>query len=157
MGFPLARAGDPGFFGEIVSTDPDGHVKANEDEAVKIIAPTYFYRDRHAFPLTWDPAAVLHTELRGSVEKFVNVIRRQVFNVHGDRDCVLCPTLYSLGAQGARAGATLDYWQGALKNKIPRLEFKGRNWDTDSGPMNSRNPTWSSMYPNAVTSTPTAR
>ena len=122
-----------GFFGEIVSRDPNGHIKVNEDEAVKIIALTYFYRDRHAFPLTWDPASVLNNELRGSILKFVNVIRRQVFNLHGDKGNMLCPTLYSLRAQAARAGATLDYWQGALQEKMPRLEFKGRGWDTKSG------------------------
>ena len=122
-----------GFFGEIVSADLDGHVKVNENEALKIIALTYVYRDRHAFPLTWDPASVLNHELHGSIEKFVNVIRRQVFNLHGDKGNMLCPTLYSLRAQGTRAGATLDYWQGALKEKMPRLEFKGRGWDTESG------------------------
>ena len=99
---------------------------------MKIIALTYFYRDRHAFPLTSDPAFVLNHELRGSIQKFVNVIRRQVFILHGDKGNMLCPTLYSLKAQAARAGATLDYWQGALEVKFPRLEFKGRGWDTES-------------------------
>ena len=46
---------------------------------------------------------------------------------------MLCPTLYFLRAQAARAEATLDYWQGALKEKMPHLEFKGRGWDTESG------------------------
>ena len=66
-----------------MSADSDGHIKINGDEAVKIIALTYFYRDRRAFPRTWDPASVLNHELHGSIEKFVNFIRRQVFNLHG--------------------------------------------------------------------------
>ena len=107
------------YFGEIVSADSDGHVKVNEDEAVKIIALTYFYRDRRAFPLTWDPASAPNHELYGSIEKFINVIRPQRFNLHGDRGNMLCPTLYSLRAQRAWAGATLDYWRGALKQNAP--------------------------------------
>ena len=55
-----------GLFYDIVSRDPNSYIKVNEDEAVKIIALTYFYRGRHAFPLTWDPAYVLNHELRGS-------------------------------------------------------------------------------------------
>ena len=46
---------------------------------------------------------------------------------------MLCPTLYSLRAQGAQAGATLDYWQGVLKQNMLRLEFKERGWNTDLG------------------------
>ena len=45
VGFACARTGDPGFCGEIVSTDTDGLVEINGDEAVKTIALTYFYRD----------------------------------------------------------------------------------------------------------------
>ena len=56
-----------------------------------------------------------------------------MFNLHGNKGNMLCPTLYSLRAQGAWAGAMLDYWQSALKVKMPRLEFKGRSWDTESG------------------------
>ena len=51
-----------GYFCEIVSRDPNGYIKVDENEAVNIIALTYFYRDRHAFPLTWDPASVLNHE-----------------------------------------------------------------------------------------------
>ena len=56
-----------------------------------------------------------------------------MFNLHGDKGNMLCPTLYSLRVKAARAGATLDYWQGSLEEKMPRLEFKGRDWDTESG------------------------
>ena len=104
MGIAVAGLAIQDFFGEIVSRDPNGYIKVNEDEAVKIIALTYLYRDRHAFPLTWDPSSFLNHELRGSILKFVNVIRRQVFNLHGDKGNMLFPTLYSLRAQAARAG-----------------------------------------------------
>ena len=56
-----------------------------------------------------------------------------MFNLHGDKGNMLCPTLYSLRVKAARAGATLDSWQGSLEEKMPRLEFKGRDWDTESG------------------------
>ena len=46
---------------------------------------------------------------------------------------MLCPPLYSLRAQGAQAGATLNYWQGVLKQNMLRLEFKERGWNTELG------------------------
>lgn len=95
------------FFGEIVSRDRDGYVKINPEEAVKIVALSYFYRNERAFPVSWNPAVVLNDELGGFVDKFVNVIRRQVFNLHGSKVNMLCPTRHSLWLQGARAGATL--------------------------------------------------
>ena len=60
-----------------MSADPDGHIKVNEDEGVNIFALTYFYGDRHAFPLTWDPPSVLNHELRDFVEKFVQALSVQ--------------------------------------------------------------------------------
>ena len=115
----------PFFCVEIVSADTDVHVKVNEDKAVKTIALTYFYRDRPAFPLTWDPASVLNHELCGSMEKFVTVIKHEVFNLHGARLNVICPTLYSIRARRARAGATLDYWQGTINKKEAPLGVQG--------------------------------
>ena len=107
--------------------------RINTDEAVKVIALTYLYRDRKAFPDAWDPATVLEDELSGSVDKFVNVIRRQVFNLHGSKGNMLCPTRSSLWAQCERADATLEYWQGAFTARMPPIRFKDRGWDTDSG------------------------
>ena len=83
--------------------------------------------------LPWDPASVPNHKLCGFIQKFINVIRRQVFNLHGNKGNMLCPTLYSLRVQAARAGATLDYWQDSLEEKMPRLEFKDSGWDTESG------------------------
>ena len=107
--------------------------RINTDEAVKIIALTYFYRDRKAFPNAWDPASVLKDELSGSVDRFVNVIRRQVFNLHGSKGNMLCPTRFSLWVQGARADATLEYWSCVFAAKMLPIRFKDRGWDTDSG------------------------
>ena len=71
--------------------------RINTDEAVKIIALTYFCRDRKAFPGAWHPpASVLKDELSGSVDKYVSVIRRQVFNFHGSKGDMVCPSRYSL-------------------------------------------------------------
>ena len=49
-----------------------------------------------------------------------------MFNLHGARGNMICPTLYSLRAQGARAGATLDYWQGTLNKKEDPLRVQGQ-------------------------------
>ena len=38
VGIAVAVVGNPGAFGEIVSCDPNSHVKVNEEEIVKIIA-----------------------------------------------------------------------------------------------------------------------
>ena len=120
-----------GFFGDIVSRNRDGYVRINTNEAVKMIALTYLYRDRKAFTDAWDPS--FKDELSGSVDKLVNVIGRQVLNLHGSKGNMLCPTRYSLWAWGVRADATLEYWQGTFAAKMPPIRFKDRDWDTDSG------------------------
>ena len=103
VGIAVAVTGNPGIFREIVSCGPNGHIRINEHEAVKIIV------------LPWNPASVPNHELRGFIQKFINVIRRQVFNRRGNKGNTLYPTLYSLRVQAARAGATLDYWQNSLE------------------------------------------
>ena len=46
---------------------------------------------------------------------------------------LLCPTCFCLRQQCARAGATMEYWQGAFAQTMPEERFKRRGWDTESG------------------------
>ena len=57
---------------------------------------------------------MLHGDADGDIERFVDIIRMAVFNINGDKDNLLCPTYLSLRQQCARAGATMEYWQGAF-------------------------------------------
>ena len=137
-----------GFFGDIVSRNRNGYVRINTDEAVTIIALTYFYRDRKVFADAWGPA--FKGELRGSVDKCVNVIRRQVFNLHGSKGNMLCPTRYSLGRGVC---GLMQRWS------IDRALSRRRCRPSDSrigtgirtlGRVKLLSSTWSSFYPNST-------
>ena len=124
---------DQEFFGDIVSRNRDGYVRINTDEAVKIIALTYSYRVRKAFPDAWDPASVLKDELSDSVDKFINVIRRPSFKPSQLQGEYAVSNAIFPWAWGVRTDATLECWQGAFAVKVPPIRFKDRSWDTESG------------------------
>ena len=100
---------------------------------MKIIALAYYHRDVQAFPDEWDPVRLLHGDADGDIERFVDIIQMAVFNTNGDKGNLLCPMYFSLRQKCARAGAMMEYWQGAFAQTMPEVRFKGRGWDTGSG------------------------
>ena len=95
------------FFEVIVNQFHGGYFEVDEDEAVKMIAHTYYHRDARQFPAGWDPCYVLNHDAHGNVESFVGAVRLTLNEIRGAKGNLLCPTHFSLRQQCTRATTTL--------------------------------------------------